>query len=177
LSKEETLEEFATAHKKTNPDATDEDIKTLFDAKQFALSYKKDNPKATDEDIKAAWGAKQTEGMNLTDKITKVMDDYGSMLIKQMEARLQTRIDEIVKATQDELVGAIRKGVGLDEDPIVHLSEVTSVVRKLLLEKDEGKITTDDGGEGPPGKPAEGEVRKFDLDGRFNELTKGRGVV
>lgn len=176
MGEEKTLEEFTTAYKKTNPDATDEDIKIVWDAKQFAVSYKKDNPKATDKDIKAAWDAKQVEGMNLTEKVTKMMDEYGTLLIKQMEARLQTRIDEIVKATQDELVGAIRKGVGLDEDPVIHLSEVTSVVRKMLLEKDEGKQTTDTPGDGPGGVKPE-DLRKFDLEKRFDELSKGRGVV
>jgi len=151
LSEEKTLEEFTTAHRETNPDATDEDIKAL-------------------------WDAEQVKDLNLTEKITKVMDDYGSMLIKQMEVRLATRIDEIVKATQDELVGAIRKGVGLDEDPVVHLSEVTSVVRKLLLEKDEGKKTTDGDEAGPEGKPVEGELPKFDLEKRFEDVTKGRVI-
>ena len=144
---------------------------------EFTIAYKEENPDATDEDITAAWEAKQVEGMNLTDKVITVMDDYGKMLMAQMKASLVKQMDEVVKATQDELVAAIRKGVGLEEDPVIHLSEVNALVRKMLLEKDDGKKTTDDGGEGPPGKPAEGEVRKFDLDGRFNELTKGRGVV
>lgn len=176
MSEEKTLEEFTTAYKKTNPDATDEDIKVAWDAKQFAVSYKKDNPKATDKDIKAAWDAEQVKDLNLTEKITKMMDEYGTMLIKQMEVRLATRIDEIVAATQDELVGAIRKGVGLEEDPVVHLSEVTSVVRKMLLEKDEGKKTGDGEGDGPGGPETE-EPRKFDLEKRFDELSKGRGVI
>jgi len=150
-----------------------EEKKTL---EEFTIAYKEENPDATDEDIKAAWDAAQVEGMNLTDKVITVMDDYGKMLMAQMKASLVKQMDEVVKATQDELVAAIRKGVGLEEDPVIHLSEVNALVRKMLLEKDDGKKTTDDGGEGPPGKPAEGELRKFDMDKRFDELMKG-GVV
>jgi len=154
LSKEETFEEFTATYKETNPDATDEDIKAL-------------------------WDAKQTEGLNLTEKVTKMMDEYGNMLIKQLEVRLTARVDELVKSTQDELVASIRKGVGLDKDPVVHLSEVTEVVRKMLLEKDggDGKQTTDDKGKGPDGKPADdGGQPKFDLEKRFSELSNGRVV-
>ena len=155
MSKEETLEEFTAAYKVKNPDATDEEIKAAYDAKQL-------------------------EGMNLTDKITKMMDDYGVMLIKQMEARLATRIDEVVAATQDELVAAIRKGVGLDEDPVIHLSEVSAVVRKMLLEKDggEGKRTPNDPGAGPGGVPPDdGNRPKFDLEKRYSDLQKNRGAI
>lgn len=155
MSNEQTLEEFTTAYKTENPDATDEDIKT-------------------------AWDEKQLEGLNLTDKITKMMDEYGEMLVKQMEARLATRIDEVVAATQDELVGAIRKGVGLEEDPVIHLSEVTSVVRKILLEKDgDGKQTGDDHGKGPAGvAPPDSGMPAFDLEARHKEMLmkQGRGA-
>lgn len=149
MNKEKTLEEFTTA-------------------------FKVDNPKATDEEIKAAYDESLLEGMNLTEKVVAVMDDYGKMLMAQMKATLQKQMDEVVKSTQDELVAAIRKGVGLDEDPVVHLSEVTAVVRKMLLDADSGKQTADDPGTGPGGEPApDGDTRKFDLEKRFTELSKG----
>lgn len=143
---------------------------------EFATTYKETNPDATDEDIKALWDAKQTADMNLTEKVIKVMDDYGDMLTNQIEVKLLARMDEVVKEVQDELVSAIRKGVGLDDDPVIHLSEVQGLVRKMLLEKDSGKKTADDDGAGPEPKPAD-DVRKFDMDKRFSELTKGRSVV
>jgi len=146
------------------------DAKTL---EIFTEEYKKTNPDATDEAIKAAWEVEQVKNLNLTEKITKTMDDYGEMLIKQMEVRLQKRIEEVVASTQDELVGAIRKGVGLEDDPVIHLSEVTSVVRKILLDGDGGKKTLEKEGGGPPGDLPETKPL-FDLEKRFKELNAGR---
>jgi len=129
---------------------------------EFTLTYKKENADATDEQIKAAWEASQLVGLNLSEKISKMMDDYGGMLIEQMEQRLQKRVDEVVEETQDELVAAIRKGVGLDDDPVIHLSEVSSVVRKILLEKEggEGKKSTEETEKGPDGHKADGVETK-----------------
>lgn len=153
MSKEETIEEFTAA-------------------------YKEENPGASDEDIQAAYDAKQAEGLNLTEKVIKVMDDYGTMLMSQMKASLEKQMAEVVAATQDELVAAIRKGVGLDEDPVVHLSEVSSYVRKILLEKEagDGKKTGDDAGAGPGGAQPLGDSKTpaFDIEKRFEELNKGR---
>ena len=174
MSENKPLEEFTTTYRKLHPDATDEDIKVAWDGKQFALSYKKENPKATDKDIKVAWDESQIEGLNLTDKVVKVMDEYGKMLMAQMKASLVKQMDEVVKATQDELVAAIRKGVGLEEDPVIHLSEVNALVRKMLLEKDEGKKTEDGEGGGPDGDESD-DPRKFDIAKSFNELTNNRG--
>ncbi len=158
---------------KANPTATDEDVSAAWKAEEFAVAYRKINPTATDKDVMLAWSVEQAGGLNLTDKISKVMDDYGVMLIGQMEVRLQKRIDEVVASTQDELVGAIRKGVGLDDDPVIHLSEVTSVVRKILLDQDAGKKTLEKTGDGSPGDlPADKPL--FDLGKRFDEMKKGR---
>ncbi len=170
-----TLEAFTATYKKTNPDATDEDVSAAWKVEEFTVEYRKTNPKATDKDVMLAWSVEQAKDLNLTDKISKVMDDYGSMLITQMEVRLQKRIDEVIAATQDELVGAIRKGVGLDEDPVIHLSEVTSVVRKILLDQDSGKKTLDKGGDGPPGA---GPInpRTFDIEKQYAEMNKGRTI-
>ena len=138
----------------------------------FSANYKVKHPEATDADIKKAWDERPK---NLTEKIVAVMNDYGETLIKQMEARLMTRVDEVVKATQDELVGAIRKGVGLDEDPVIHLSEVTAVVRKILLDaQTPGKKT----GEVAEKREADtGGVPKIDVAKEFEEMKKARGVV
>ena len=148
------------------------DKKTL---EEFTTAYKEENPDATDDVITTAFEAYQLEGLNLTDKVIQVMDDYGKMLMEQMKATLQKQMDSVIKSTQDELVAAIRKGVGLEEDPVIHLSEVSGLVRKMLLEKEAGagKITTDNPGAGPDGseKPVE---KLFDLDKSFNEAMKGR---
>ena len=141
---------------------------------EFTATYKETNPEASDEDIKAAYDASLLEGMNLTDKVSKVMDDYGKMLIKQMEARLQAKIDDVIKSTQDELVASIRKGVGLDDDPVVHLSEGSAVVRKMILEKDggDGKKTAELEKGGPDGHGQPEPVEKF-IDGEAEIRNRG----
>ncbi len=133
---------------------------------EFTATYKETNPDATDEDIKAAYDESLLEGMNLTEKVVKVMDDYGAMLMTQMKATLQKQMDEVVKNTQDELVAAIRKGVGLDEDPVIHLSEVSSLVRKMLLEKEAGtgKKTGEETSAGPEGQGIEKAKPGFGFD-------------
>ncbi len=144
---EKTLEEFTTTYKETHSEATDEEIKTAYDESLLA-------------------------DMNLTDKVSKVMDDYGTMLIQQMEVRLQKRVDEVIKSTQDELVASIRKGVGLDDDPVIHLSEVSEVVRKMILKQSgDGKKTIEIEKGGPEGQGGKPPVEKFIDDG----VELGRG--
>ncbi len=129
---------------------------------EFTTTYKETHPKATDEEIKSAYDESLLEGMNLTDKVSKVMDDYGKMLITQMEARLQKKIDDVIKSTQDELVASIRKGVGLDDDPVIHLSEVSEVVRKMILKQSgDGKKTNEIEKGGPGGQGEKPPVEKF----------------
>ncbi len=176
MGDKKALEAFTAKYKKTNPDATDEDISAAWKLSQFAVAHRKTNPKATDNDIKLAWGIEQSKDLNLTEKITRVMDDYGTMLINQTEAKLQKKIDEVVAATQDELVSAIRKGVGLTDDPVIHLSEVQEVVRKMFLDQDLGKKTTDVGGDGQPGGETV-DPRAFDIEKQYAELTKSRGPM
>lgn len=143
---------------------------------EFTATYKETNPDATDEDIKAAYDASLLEGMNLTEKVVQVMDDYGKMLMTQMKATLEKQMAEVVKSTQDELVTAIRKGVGLDDDPVIHLSEVNSLVRKMLLEKEggDGKKTGEGKDKGPGGNADDPAAPVIDVGKMWDEANKGR---
>ena len=62
---------------------------------------------------------------------------------------------EEVKKAQDEAVKALKTGLGLTTDPVVHVSEIPEMVRKMLQE---GTNDATKRSQNPIGnKPAEGE--------------------
>lgn len=95
-----------------------------------------------------------TEEKALGEKLIQVMKEYTDASIQKAKENTEKRLAEVQKETEQELIDSIRKGLGLQKDPVVHLSEVEGLVRKILLDKSpHGKrtetITKD--------KPTEGE--------------------
>jgi len=131
----------------------------------------KDKPKTDDQ-------PKPTAIPNLTEQISELMKEYGKTLSEQIKSDIKKEMDKVVEDTKKEAVEAIRRGIGLDKDPVIHLSEVEGMVRKIVLENTEsGKrtetVTKDKPAEGPaaekpPVKPAT-EI--------FDELMKKKGTV
>ena len=94
-----------------------------------------------------------TEEKALGEKLIAVMKEYTDDAIKTAKVNTLKRIAEVKKETEEELIQSIRKGLGLEQDPVVHLSEVEGLVRKILLDKEpHGKRTVTD----TPAKPSEG---------------------
>ena len=99
----------------------------------------------------------------LGDKLIAVMKEYTDASIAKAKMNTEKRLAEVQEETEKELIESIRKGLGLQKDPVVHLSEVEGMVRKILLDKEpHGKRTITETGE----KPTEG-----------TELTKSKAIV
>lgn len=100
----------------------------------------------TDDEARAQCTQKPQEEAasekGLRNRILAVMKEYGDTLADGIKQDIQDRMDKVVQETRDEMVESLRKGLGLEKDPVVHLSEVEGMVRKIVLdEKPHGKRT------------------------------------
>lgn len=149
---------------------------------QCIARVKAEKPELSDEDARAQCTQKP-EGeaeKGLRDQILSVMKEYGDNLAEQIKKDIKVKMDEVVKQTRDEMVGSLRKGLGLEKDPVVHLSEVEGMVRKIVLdEKPHGKRTET----ATPDKPAEGSTEALakkivpSAETIFKDLTKNRAGI
>lgn len=143
---------------------------------------KAENPEISDEDARAKCTSQPpAEGeaeKGLRDQILSVMKEYGDTIATQVKKEIETKMQEVVKQTRDEMVKSIRKGLGLEKDPVVHLSDVEKVVREIVLDKSpHGKRTET----ATPEKPSEGtaDLAKSIVkpaDDIFKDLQKNRGT-
>ena len=105
---------------------------------------KAENPEMTDEAARAQCTKEPPAEAekNLQTQIIGVMKEYGKTLAEQIKTDIHTQMDKVIKETKDEMVSGIRKGLGLEKDPVLHLSEIEGVVRKIVLDdKPHGKRT------------------------------------
>lgn len=73
--------------------------------------------------------------LSLEQRIMKVMDDVVSTKIKALEAKLDVKIDDILKAKEVEMEHALRRGFGLENDPVIHQSDLVAALRKAALDQ------------------------------------------
>ena len=157
---------------------TNEEEETL---EQCMARVKAEHPEMSDEDARAQCTQKPTEEAaekNLQTQIIGVMKEYGKTLAEQIKTDIRTEMDKVIQETKDEMVNGIRKGLGLEKDPVLHLSEIEGVVRKIVLDdKPHGKRTetlTKD-------KPIEGatdEPKKLpSADDLYKQLREKRGML
>jgi hypothetical protein len=71
---------------------------------------------------------------NLTQRIENVIKDVFSLKIAALEQRMDTKIEELLKGKEVEMEQALRKGFGLDNDPVIHQSDLVAAIRKAALE-------------------------------------------
>jgi Rod binding domain-containing protein len=151
-----------------------EPIKVPLDApatsEEFVEYMKKLYPEATGEQLAKAW--EEHVSMTLTDRIVKMMESYGETMVKEMEANFEVMIKEKAKEQEEALVKGIIRGLGIDQNPVVHLSDLEPTIRKILLESsDAGKRTQTSGDK--PGEDNESKDpisdfgQTFDFKARF----------
>lgn len=104
---------------------------------EFISEMTKLNPEATAVDLVTAW-IQRGEG-DLIDKIVLSMQAYGEQLVEDMQAHYQGIMQEKLAEKENEFVMGITRGLGLDKDPVVHLSDVKKVVREIALETIDSK--------------------------------------
>jgi len=110
------------------------------------------------------------EEQSLEQRIMGVMKDVIDTKLSALEKALDLKIDALLKAKEVEVEKALRKGFGLEQDPVVHMSDLIEHGRKLALEKaDTGKRTP--APETPLGP--EGNTQPTPIDEIFAKAKKG----
>ncbi len=86
------------------------------------------------------------ETVGLEQRIEKAVNEYVEKKIEsrfsQLEKHLDERTDAIMKAKEIEVEQALRKGFGLENDPVIHQSDLISAIRKAQLETAESAKKT-----------------------------------
>lgn len=75
-----------------------------------------------------------TTEKSLIDRIMGVVEDVMKAKLTEFEKKIDTKIDTLLKTKEVEVEQALRKGFGLENDPVVHMSDLIAHGRKLGLE-------------------------------------------
>jgi len=118
--------------------------------------------------------AKSVE-MPINEKLIGVMKEYMDEVMKQFKVDIEKRLADEKLAIENELVTSVRTGLGIQKDPVIHLSEVEGVVRKIVLNNapDVKKTLTE-----TTDKPLEGaDLSKQlpDLEKQFSDIMAKKG--
>ena len=151
---------------------TNEEEETL---EQCMTRVKEENPEMTDEAARAQCTKEPPaeSEKSFMDKMMLVFEEAMDKKMSTFWTEVEKRMDNAVKKVQEQAITGLRKGLGINEDPVVHLSEIEGLVRKITLEaKDHGKRTEtltkdkpDEGKEGEPRKlPSADDIFKAKLD-------------
>jgi len=100
--------------------------------------------------------------LTLEQRIMSVMQDVFDVKIKALEAKIDGKIDELLKSKEVEMEEALRKGFGLEQDPVVHKSDLIAAIRKAAVEnteKERGVAATEKAG--PEGNKTEDPFDKM----------------
>lgn len=93
--------------------------------------------------------------VGLEKRIEGVINDYVEKKFGELSKAIDTKIDTILKGKEIEVEKALRKGFGLDNDPVIHQSDLIAAIRKAQLEVTE-----------PASKaPAPGKLEKANPEG------------
>ncbi len=118
---------------------------------------------------KAQKETKIEDAAPLINRVMGVMSDVMTKKLGDFEKKIDEKIDSILKTKEIEVERALRKGFGLESDPVIHMSDLIAYGRKQALEKaDTGKRTpaTDTGG-------PEGTVKPDPIQKMFTNVRKG----
>lgn len=74
---------------------------------------------------------------NLTQRIESVIKDVVDQKLDALEKAIDVKIETLLKGKEIEMEQALRKGFGLEQDPVIHQSDLVSALRKAALEKTE----------------------------------------
>ncbi len=80
--------------------------------------------------------------LTLEQRIMNVMKDVVETKVKALEVELDKKIDDILKAKEVEMEHALRKGFGLENDPVIHQSDLIAALRKAALDQGTGEKRT-----------------------------------
>lgn len=117
--------------------------------------------------------------MNLKDAVVNIMKEYGKVLVEDLKKDVVGEMKAEVQGIKAEMVAGLRKGVGLEKDPVVHLSEIEGLVRKVVLkETPHGKKSETTITDKPSAGMADFGGKKLpNAEDSFKELMAKRGAV
>ena len=72
--------------------------------------------------------------ISLEKRIETVITEYVNKAVGDLEKKIDTMIDTQFKAKEIEVEQALRKGLGIENDPVIHRSDLASALRKASLE-------------------------------------------
>jgi hypothetical protein len=72
--------------------------------------------------------------ISLEKRIESVITEYVTKAVGDLEKRIDGMINAQLKAKEIEVEQALRKGLGLENDPVLHQSDMISFMRKAALE-------------------------------------------
>ncbi len=85
---------------------------------------------------------KATKDMNLTERLESVIKDVLDLKLAALEKAMDKKIEDILQSKEVEMEQALRKGFGLDNDPVIHQSDLVAAIRKAALDNAESAKRT-----------------------------------
>ena len=149
--------------------------KTLSEAKPAEPAKQPEQPIAT---------VAPPEHQPLVQSITGMFKDFEAVITKSFEARLKEveanmlkKVAEHVEDIEDEAAKQIRTNLGITEDPVIHLSEVGEIVRKIYLEEAGDKKKSETIIKNRPDEgPTDGQFKFPPIEQDFEKMKKDRGI-
>lgn len=135
-------------------------------------------PDITDEQLTKAWEVHSSK--TLTERIVEATQDYGAMLVKNLQVKFDEQLEETMKTQQKAIVDGVRGALGVDDNPAIHLKDLDSIVRDLVIKhsdpKKKGAVGDDDDDQPSNDTPGDDDPFKtFDFAKRLEADLKTRG--
>jgi hypothetical protein len=78
--------------------------------------------------------ATKAADVGLMERIERTVNEFMDVKLKALDITFDKMIEEKMKAKEIEAESALRKGFGLENDPVIHQSDLISAIRKAQLE-------------------------------------------
>ena len=130
---------------------------------------------ACEEERKPKEPAPTTEQKAFMGKIMGVFNEAIDLKMQDFWKQVEKKMDEAVAKVQDQAVAGLRKGLGIEKDPVIHLSELPEMIRKTMLEIQPDGKRTETIIKDKPTEGAESERKLKSTDKAFEELMKKKG--
>jgi len=120
---------------------------------------------------------KTEDKVDLTQAFISTMQEYGQQLVEKTKKEILAELDKMVEEVKKEAVTAVRRGLGVDADPVIHLSEIEGIVRKIALENAEPEKRSETvSKDKPTEEPAKEGFKLKTAQEIWDENNKNRGV-
>lgn len=77
-----------------------------------------------------------------TERLQKAFDEAITLKLSEMETKFNTMIETKLAALEIEAEQVLRKGLGVEQDPVIHKSDLIAAIRKATVENTEKQKAT-----------------------------------